>query len=357
MQRTKILKSLALVFIGIAMTFSFQVVGQNVKLNPIKPISNKAITDEQQGILAVRNVKPSVVSISGSRVVKSLTTSATGLNTVNGTGFILETDGLIVTNSHVLEDPNIKFYVELLDGSQYEAKVVGQDKLNDVALLKIEARNLPVVKLGDSSHLETGQTVFAIGNSLGIYQNTVTKGVVSGLSRAVGLGDEDNPQPRLQNLVQTDAAINPGNSGGPLINMAGEVVGMNTLIDTGARGVGFAVPVNTIKQSVAELKIGGVLSRPYVGLGFLTINKAVQAVRQLKVNYGALVTFVVKGSPAQSAGLLAGDIVLKVNLEKLTEKNEFDSVITRYRPGDQVFLTIFRDNQELSVPVILTKYE
>ena len=359
MHKKNLLKaSSAVIFVGLLAVSSFAI-GQNVKLNPIKPALKQkvALTDEQQGILAVRSVKPSVVNIFGNRTVNSLTSDASAVSTISGTCFIISADGMILTNSHVVDEKDIKYFVELLDGSQYEATVLGQDPYNDIALLKINAKNLSVANLGDSAALETGQTVFAIGNSLGKYQNTVTRGVVSGLSRAVGIGDSDSLQPRLQNLIQTDAAINPGNSGGPLVNMAGEVVGINTLIDTGARGVGFAVAINTVKNSVEQLKAGNKVSRPFVGLEFITVSKAVQAGKKLPVDQGAYVNFVTQNSPAAFAGLIKGDVVLKVNSEKLTEKNEFDAVILKYKAGDQLFFTVLRNGQEMVLPIILGEFK
>lgn len=334
-------------------------VAQKVKLNPIKPAPKQMqpLTDEQQAILAVRNAKASVVNIIG--LGSSFTGTSGGLeaNTVSGTGFIIDPEGYIVSNNHVVQDASLKYTVVFADGTEYAASIVGLDKFNDVAVLKINANNLPVAKLGNSDALETGQSVFAIGNSLGKYQNTVTKGVVSGLGRNIGLGTILNPLPRLQKLVQTDASINPGNSGGPLINLSGEVVGMSTLIDTEGQSLGFAVPINTVKDSVKQLRTSGKISKPYVGVNFSTINKAFLAVKPLTVKQGAYIASVTPGGPAAAAGVQSGDVVTAINKQPLTESNELDQVIAKFSAGDQILLTIDRNGVQIDVTLVLTEFK
>lgn len=333
------------------------------KLNPIKPpasVKNQTLTDEQQGILAVRNTKPSVVNIIGSSSLDPAATSTLSgklFSSISGSGIIVDPDGYIVSNNHVVQDATLSYTVMFADGSQYPAIIVGLDKYDDIALLKIDVHGLPAARLGDSDSLETGQTVFAIGDSLGKYQNTVTRGVVSGLGRAINVGSLAGPVPRLQNLIQTDAAINPGNSGGPLINMAGEVVGMNTLIDSAGAGLGFAIPVNVIKNVMGQLKTNGKISKPYMGLSFVTINKSVQAENNLVSSQGALVREVAQGGPAALAGIVEWDIVTAINHEKLTASNEFDSVVGKYRPGTQLLITLLRSGQQLELPIILGEFK
>lgn len=330
-------------------------ISQNIKLNPIKPgvKSSSNISDEQQAILAVRKAKASVVSIVG----YDTQPSRANPNSINGTGFIFRSDGLIVSNNHVVQQKDTDYYVAFADGTRYLAKVLGVDKFSDVALLKIEANNLPAAALGNSDELETGQSVFAIGNSLGRYQNTVTRGVISGLGRAVGLDDTTSPTPRFQNLIQTDASINPGNSGGPLVNLAGEVIGMNTMVDRTGEAVGFSIPVNTIKNSVNQLLTLGKASHAYVGLSFLTINKAVKISKGLSVEQGAWLDGVVKDSPANFAGLLPGDIITEINGQKLDEKNELDIVVQKYPAGTTVLFTFLRDGKIIQTPVLLGEYK
>lgn len=331
-------------------------VAQKIVFNAIKPAANQPLTDEQQGILAVRLAKASVVNIIG---VENQATSTTGSggptissapDEVLGTGFVLDATGMIVSNNHVVEDPNMSYTVILSDGTEYPAKILDLDKFDDIALLQISAQNLIPAVLGDSDSLETGQTVFAIGNSLGKYEYTVTRGVVSGLGRAVDVSED---AVSLHNLIQTDAAINPGNSGGPLINLAGQVVGMNTLIDTEGSNLGFAIPVNVIKDAVQQLKTFGKVSRPFLGVMFISIDPATQITRNLSVQNGALITAVKQGTPASDAGLMAGDIIIGVNNIVLNQNNFLDNVIAKLTAGSQVTLKVLRNNQEQDMPVIL----
>jgi serine protease Do len=357
MQNSKLKKTIS---VGIFLTllfFGVQVFSQNIKLNSIKPVKNTALTDEQQAVLAVRTVKASVVNIIAYKDVSNAQGELKNVDSITGTGIIIEPNGTIMSNSHVVEDTNLKYFVVFADGSTYDAKVLGQDLYNDVALLKIEANNLIAAKLGDSDNLETGQSVFAIGNSLGRYQNTVTRGVVSGLSRSVSVSDFNDKRPRMLNLIQTDAAINPGNSGGPLVNMVGEVIGINTLIDTEAQGVGFAVPINVVKNSVSQLKAFGKVSKPYLGISFQTIDPAVQKLRGLDVKDGAYILEVVANGPAAFAKLQPKDIVVEINREKLTQNKELDQIVTRYKAGDQILITYIRNGQKMDVPLVLAEFK
>jgi serine protease Do len=336
--------------------------GLNIKLSSIKPVATQTtnsatLTDEQQGILAVRTAKVAVVNIVGSASLNTLQNNPFGAQQTSGTGFVIDSNGYIVSNSHVVADQNETYNVIFSDGSSYPATVVGMDTYSDVAVLKINKTGLTAAKLGNSDSLETGQTVFAIGNSLGRYQNTVTKGVVSGLSRSVSLGTPNNPQPRMQNLIQTDAAINPGNSGGPLINMNAEVVGVNTLIDTTGQGIGFSIPINVVKSIADQLRANGKVSHPYLGINFQTIDKTLQAIKQLPVSDGAYVATVVSGGPAAKAGMLAGDIITKLEGQAINATNELDVFLQRYPAGKQVTLTILRNGQTLELPVVLGVYQ
>lgn len=345
---------LALVFVA------GQATSASIKLNPIKPtLTSKNLTDEQQGILAVRTVKASVVNILGvpkaiildSKSSETVTIGASA-SEVSGTGFILEQDGLIVTNNHVVESTTMDYTVVFADGTNYPANVLGRDKYDDIAILKIDAKNLPTVKLGDSDALETGQTVFAIGNSLGRYQNTVTRGVISGLSRAV---DESNVSslPTTHNWIQTDAAINLGNSGGPLINLSGEVIGMNTLFDTAGDSLGFALPVSLIKDAVEQLKTFGKVSRPYLGIKFMNIDTRLLLVKDLPVKNGALIIEVVKDSPAGNSGVYVNDIIIKIDGRLVNSQNPLDALVQKYQAGNQVNLTILRNEKEILLPIVL----
>jgi S1-C subfamily serine protease len=334
---------------------------KTISFSSILPAAAKSqapLSDEQQGILAVRTAKASVVDIVGVAPVSTSTSvsivSGDEPTAVYGTGFILESDGLIVSNNHVVSDPTLNYTVILSDGTEYPAKILGQDKYDDVALLQINAANLTPAKLGNSDALETGQTVFAIGDSLGEYQYSVTRGVVSALGRAVSEGDDGSQAGNLlRNLIQTDAAISPGNSGGPLVDLAGEVVGMNTLIDTEGESLGFAVPVNTIKDAVSQLKTFGKVSRPFLGVQFNDIDPVLQVTDGLVLKNGALVVSVVPGSPADLAGIVPNDTITAINNITLGQNESLDNALDAFGAGSQVTLTIYRNNGYLKVPVIL----
>lgn len=353
MNAKKVLVS-CLVTVGIV--FTIQGLASDIKLAAIKPTGSQALTDEQQGVLAVRTAKASVVNVLGVQQQASSTPSdgitAVPVNSgrISGTGFVIDASGLVVTNEHVVEEAGYKYFVVLADGTQYAASILGQDKFDDVALLKIDAKGLVPAKLGNSDSLETGQSVFAIGNSLGRYQDSVTRGVVSGLARGVTV---DPNSPTMHNWIQTDAAISVGNSGGPLINMAGEVVGMNTLIDTEGQGLGFAVPINAIKDSIDQLEKFGKVSRPFLGVQFLNIDVQAQASNNLPVSAGALILKVNDGTPASRAGLKVGDIVASVNNLTVTPQNPLDVLVQKYQAGNQITFHILRSGQKLDLPIIL----
>ncbi|MBI3573064.1 MAG: trypsin-like peptidase domain-containing protein, partial [Candidatus Kerfeldbacteria bacterium] len=191
-----------------------------------------------------------------------------------GSGFVVGSDGLIVTNKHVVDDDQAQYTVIMNDGKKYDAKVLAKDPTNDVALVKIEATNLPTVSLGDSSAVQIGQSVIAIGNALGQYRNTVTKGIVSGKSRTIQAGDGSGQSETLEDVFQTDAAINRGNSGGPLLNLAGQAIGVNTAVDSNGQLIGFAIPINVIKRDIDSQTKNGKIIRPYLGVRYVLITQA-----------------------------------------------------------------------------------
>lgn len=279
-----------------------------------------------------------------------------------GTGFIISPDGLIVTNKHVVADTSAEYTVLTNDEKKYTAKVLARDPLKDLALIKIEATGLPTVVLGDSNNLQIGQTVIAIGNALGEFRNTISMGIVSGLARTIvasGGGESEE----LRNIIQTDAAINPGNSGGPLLNLRGEVIGVNVAVAQGAQGIGFALPINEAKKSVNSVKAKGKIVYPYIGIRFVTINDEIKKANNLPVGEGAWLKpndkseVVVKASPGDKAGLKAGDIITEINGEKLTAKNILSDIIQKYNVGDIIKLKVLRDGQELNLSVTLEERE
>lgn len=272
-----------------------------------------------------------------------------------GTGFIISSDGMIVTNKHVVRDIGVKYYVVTNDGQKFEVKKVYRDPENDLAIIQVDppAGGLEPVKPGDSDSLQVGQFVIAIGNALGEFQNTVTTGVVSGLGRAVTAGDPFGGfQERLDNLIQTDAAINPGNSGGPLLNSSGEVIGINVATSQAAENIGFAIPINVVKESLENFNKTGKFSRPYLGVKYHQISKRLAILNN--VPEGAFVVEVVLGGPADTAGVKEDDIIIKFNGEGVTEEEGgLAKLIGKHKVGDRTELTIFRKEEEIKLVVTL----
>jgi serine protease Do len=280
----------------------------------------------------------------------------------SGSGFIVSADGLIVTNKHVVFDDQADYTVLTNDGTKYPAKILAKDPLNDLAILKIDAKNLPTLNLGDSSQLKVGQPVIAIGNALGEFTNTVSTGVVSGLSRSVTASNpEMASSENLVGLIQTDASINPGNSGGPLLNSAGEVIGVNVAVAQGAQNIGFALPINQVKASIESVKVSGKIVRPWLGVRYVMVTPDVVKAEKLSVDYGALLVpgassaepAVISGSPADKAGLKANDVILEVNGQKIDQNNILASVISGFKPGDAITLKIWRQGAAKDIKVTL----
>ena len=299
-------------------------------------------------------VSPSVVSISTK--TDNLLTTRQGA----GTGIIMSEDGYVVTNKHVVKN-STSATVTTSDGVIYDqVEIVGGDPLNDVAFLKIKnASKLKPAQLGDSSSLQIGQSVLTIGNTLGEYQNTVTSGIVSGLGRPIAAATQSGSSAEsLTDLVQTDAAINPGNSGGPLVNMAGQVIGINTAIVNNAQGIGFAIPINAIKGILDGVLQHGKVERAYLGVRYTDITPALAKQKRLDVRRGALAdaSGVEAGSPASKAGVKGGDIITKVGDLIVGQHGGVSSLIAQYRPGDEVEITLLRDGSEQKVKVKLDAY-
>lgn len=270
-----------------------------------------------------------------------------------GTGFVVSSDGLIVTNKHVVADTSASYRVFSRDNKLYEVGKIFRDPTNDLAILKVSAPagELKAVELGDSSKLKVGQFVIAIGTALGEFRNTVTTGVISGLGRGIVAGSPFEGSESLDNVIQTDAAINPGNSGGPLINSAGQVIGVNAAVASGAQNIGFALPINVVKEMLDNFNKTGQFSRPFLGVRYRMINRE-EAVAKGWME-GAGIVEVVAGSPAEKDGLKPGDIIIKIDGEKLTEKTNLAQVIAKKKVGDKVDLTVWRDGEEKKVTVSL----
>lgn len=272
-----------------------------------------------------------------------------------GTGFIIDEEGHIVTNWHVVTG-GTSFSVILSDGTEVPAQLMGEDPRDDLAVVKIDPSAVPAtVALGDSSQLQQGQTVLAIGSPLGAFGNTVTMGIVSALNRNQLENPESNYCQNYTNLIQHDAAINPGNSGGPLFNLKGEVVGVNTLGipssqgGTPIQGIFFAVPSNTVAAVVDELIQTGSISIPYIGITLVELNPQIASVNDLPVSQGIYVDSVEPGSPAEAAGLQPGDIITAVEGAELNLDNSLADMLLNYEAGDSVTMDVLRDDQEGTV--------
>src|SRR3989338_5376775 len=245
------------------------------------------------------------------------------------------------------------------DGSKKPARVLARDQFQDIAIIKIEGTNFPTVKFGDSSGVKIGQTVIAIGNALGEFRNTVSVGVVSGLQRSIEANGGATGPETLQELIQIDAAINPGNSGGPLLNIYGEVIGINTAIARGAENIGFAIPANKISHDVESVKKNGRIVYAFLGVRYQTVTKELAEKQKLGREYGVLIVksdaepAVVAGSPAEKAGIREGDIIYAVNKGRIGPDHTLSSYIQEYNVGDTITLNIFRDGKEMDVAVKL----
>jgi len=278
-----------------------------------------------------------------------------------GSGFIISPDGLILTSYHVVGDPKAEYTVFLEPDKKYPAKVLARDPITDIAILKIKGKSFPCLELGDSDKIELGETVIAIGNALGEFHDTVSTGVISGLSRYItAYSDLTRKRARLKGLIQTDAAINPGNSGGPLVNLEGRVVGVNTATVMGAQNIGFAIPINYAKKDLEEVKKYGRLRKPFLGVKYILLNKEIAEKNKLPVDYGALIiretlgeSAIVEGSAAQEAGLQEYDILLECNGEKITEQNSLADILQKSEIGQEVELKVLREGKELKRKVKL----
>lgn len=324
---------------------------------------NKAVTQQENNIAAVATkVGQSVVSIVTSTQVKSYYYGDSS-GEAAGTGIIVSANGYVMTNNHVI-DGATKVTVIDSDGNQYtDVSVIGRDPLNDVAFLKITSdKTFTPAEIGDSSTVRTGQQVVAIGNALGQYQNSVTSGILSGTGRPVAASSEDGSSTEsLTDLLQTDASINPGNSGGPLLNLAGQVIGINTAVASNADSIGFAIPINATKGVLAGVIANGKIQRAYLGVGYLSIVPEVAKQYNLSVKKGAYVyasdgNAVAAGSPADKAGLKKGDIIQKIGNETVGEQGGLSTILGQYKPGDKVTLTVLRDGKTQTIDVTLGTY-
>ncbi len=278
----------------------------------------------------------------------------------SGSGFIIDKDGLVLTNKHVLGDKNTEYTVILNDGRRFEARILSTDPLNDVAVLKINARKLPVIELGDAARAELGEIVLAVGNALGAFKNTVSLGIVSGLSRSVSAKENPKgPSHEMRGLIQTDAAINTGNSGGPLVDLKGRAIGINVATVSNAQSIGFAIPINAARRDLADIRKFGHIRRPYLGVRYLVVDEYLKNKLDLPVDYGALVTSehmgvpaVLPGSPAAEAGIKEKDIILECDGKKITPENVLEDYLNYSSDKKGFNLIILRAGKKVGARIV-----
>jgi S1-C subfamily serine protease len=270
-----------------------------------------------------------------------------------GTGFVISADGLIVTNRHVVSETDATYNVVTKDNKSFVVKQIYRDPTNDLAIIKVDASGLAPIALGDSDKLKVGQLAIAIGTALGEFRHTVTTGVVSGLGRGITAGSPFAGEvERLDNVIQTDAAINPGNSGGPLLNSAGQVIGINTAVSSEGQNIGFAIPINVVKEAIENFNNTGKFSRPFLGVSFRVVDQKTALLNE--VPQGAYIQSVVEDSPAEKAGIQEGDIVTKIGGVKLEiSESGLAKAIATHKVGERVEIELWRDGETKMVTVTL----
>lgn len=269
-----------------------------------------------------------------------------------GSGFIVNSSGLIVTNKHVVSDTQAKYKVITSDDKTYDVSNIYRDPANDLAVLKINGNGLPTVTMGDSKSIQVGQMAIAIGTALGEFRSTVTTGVVSGIGRGITAGSPyEGFVERLDNVIQTSAAINPGNSGGPLFNSAGQVIGINTAVSSEGQNIGFAIPIDIIKEALNNFNQTGQFNRPYLGVRYKTVTKELAVLNEMPE--GAYVVGVVDGGPAAKAGLEAGDVIVRIDNVRLSGNTEVGSIISKKKIGDSITLTVWRNGKQSDFKITL----
>ena len=333
----------------------------NLPKSEVQPEKVKIVKEESVAIDVVKRVGPSVVTVveSSQRSFGFGSFDVPDTEERNiGSGFIISENGLIVTNKHVVSDKEATYQIVTSDDKKYSVQRIFRDPLNDIAILKVNFSDNPgtrlkSVELGDSSKLEVGQFVIAIGTALGKFRNTVTTGVVSGLGRGITAGSEfEGFVERLDNVIQISAAVNPGNSGGPLVNSAGQVIGVNTAIARGGQNIGFALPINTVKEAVSNFNEHGEIVRPYLGVVYRIVTRDVALLNE--VPQGALVQEVIEGSGADKVGVRQGDIITTVEGKKIEEINDLADTIKDKKVGDRLTLVIWRDGKTQEVRATLS---
>jgi serine protease Do len=338
------------------------------------PTESQRILNEESVVIDVaEKVSPSVVTIGISKTQAVMEFPQSPFEFFFGTpqqgtqeqkieqdiasGFIITDDGLVVTNKHVVADTQAKYRVITKDDKTYDVQKIYRDPANDIAILKIGASGLSPVELGDSSNLKVGQFVIAIGTALGEFRHTVTTGVISGLGRGITAGSPlEGYVEELDNVIQTDAAINPGNSGGPLLNSAGQVIGINVAVASQGQNIGFALPISIVKDSINNFNQTGQFSRPFLGIRYQMISR--EAALMNEVPEGAYVAEVVADSPAEKAGIKAGDIITYLDGQKLADvEGGLATIVAKKKVGDSISITLWRDGEEMKTSAFLVETE
>ncbi len=332
----------------------------------IREITSTKVTEEESAIINVaKNNKKAVVSILVNRSLKTLR-GKIDQNIASGSGFFVTDDGYIITNKHVVGDSGNSYKIILDNKEELDASLVDIDPILDIAFLKINVkdRKFDKVTLGESSNLQVGQSVIAIGNSLGEFSNTVSKGIISGLERQIVATDQSgNDSELLEDIIQTDASINPGNSGGPLLDINGNVIGVNVAKAQGGENIGFTIPIDYVRNILESVIKEGKIKRPFLGINYISITKNFAKENNLKYDYGALVSSqnnssaVVKNSPADKAGIRLNDIILEINSIKIDENNSLRKVIQKYKVGDNIKVKILRGDSETEINITLENYK
>ncbi len=320
----------------------------------------KAIIDlVENSVLAVANI----IIISEEAPKKSKAGKLLGKNNQEkkevivggGSGFFVTSNGIILTNRHVVSEKNASYMVETYQGVKYMAEVIARDPINDIAILQIDAKELPFLELGNSNDLKLGQTVITIGNALSQFHNSVSRGIISGLLRVISTDDISGyGSQNLRGLIQTDAAINPGNSGGPMIDSSGKVIGINAVVVNGAQNINFAIPASNVKKDIDDLRKFGKIIQPSFGVRYIILNEEMREKFGLPINYGAFIIkehlpddhAIVPGSSADKAGIKEGDIILEFNDVKVQEGSGLDELVQKTSVGDKVKIKYLRDGAE-----------
>lgn len=332
-----------------------------------------SLNEQTATIRAIENVMPAVVNISVYRnqnitmvdpIRGTRGTEEREVKVGSGSGFLVSPEGLILTNKHVVSagGEDVQYRVILSSGNKYYASLVDTDPINDLAVLKIYDNGLPFVELAEDDSLVVGSTVLAIGNALGKYQNTVTKGIVSGLDRSFTAAGADGTEEYLSNVIQTDAEINPGNSGGPLVDLDGRVVGVNVAIDRTGNSIGFAIPISDTRRVVESVKETGMIIRPKLGVRYIELDGEIAEEYDLPLGNGAWIKSagdgdaVLPGSPAEEAGIMEGDIIFEVDGVKLDTDNTLRSIINEYDPGDKIGFKVRRGEETIVIVAKLGRF-